>query len=115
MGDHEDAEAEGSPPSFLAAPARAGYYFWYAHVPHTPWEGVPLVSGKYPVGLFDQPTTDIEHAGGIHSVHIPDTIGELLAEDQPALALEWSVSTGQFWNNAGALGRFLNEHDELFP
>ena len=59
---------------------------------------MPFIGDRYPIGLFSEPTGDLEHAGGIHSVQMNAELAQTLEEAEPGLWLEWSVSAGH-WNN----------------
>jgi hypothetical protein len=48
-------------------------------------------------------------------VKIDDTIANMLLEEQPALALEWSASSGRWWGPYGKLAHFIEENDAYFP
>jgi hypothetical protein len=65
--------------------------------------------------MYAEPTGDLEHAAGIHSVKINDTLAELVLEVEPGAALEWSATAGRWWGPYAKLAHFMDDFNDFFP
>lgn len=68
---------------------------------------------KYPVGLYAEPTGELEHAAGIHSFQLSPELAKSIQTAFPAFWVEWNLSSKSWWHSVERLSDVLSAVEDI--